>query len=259
VLGRGLRFRRAEQVLTALAAELRDRPVDHVVFSGDATALGFEEEVARAASLLGVGHRPGLAVPGNHDYCTRAAMRSGHFERHFAPWQAGERVGASPYPFAQRAGPAWLVGVNSATANTWAWDARGAVGAEQLQRLDQLLRRLGPGPRVLVTHYPVALPGGKRERRTRGLRDLEALLAVARRGGVCLWLHGHRHHAYHLPACGAVPFPAVCVGSTTQSGRWSYAEYTLTPTRLHALRRVYDPPAGAFRDGESFELEISRQ
>jgi len=32
-----------------------------------------------------------LAVPGNHDYCTRAAVQSGHFERYFAPWQDGER------------------------------------------------------------------------------------------------------------------------------------------------------------------------
>src|SRR5262249_58328354 len=103
--------------------------------------MGFPEEVARAAELLRVG-RPdsmsGIAVPGNHDYCTPAAMRSGAFERHFAPWQAGERVAEAVYPFAQRVGPVWLVAVNSATANTWAWDARGAVGAEQLARLQAL-------------------------------------------------------------------------------------------------------------------------
>src|ERR1043166_4724697 len=62
LLGRGFRFRRTEQVLKALVAELERRPADWLVFSGDATALGFEEEVARAAVLLRVGEWPGLAV-----------------------------------------------------------------------------------------------------------------------------------------------------------------------------------------------------
>src|SRR5947208_11349904 len=53
-LGRGRRFANAEVVLAALVAELRRRPPDHVVFSGDATALGFEEEMTRASELLGL-------------------------------------------------------------------------------------------------------------------------------------------------------------------------------------------------------------
>src|SRR5262249_36580920 len=122
VLGRGYRFRHTDRVLTALGEDLRQRGYDRLLFSGDATALGFEEEVARAARLLGVGRPdtpPGLAVPGNHDYMTRHALAGGQFERHFAPWQRGERVDASTYPFAQRVGPVWLIGVNSATPNRW--------------------------------------------------------------------------------------------------------------------------------------------
>jgi hypothetical protein len=57
VLGAG-KFARAERVVAALVAELRERGFDRVSFSGGATALGFEEEEARAADLLGVG-RPG--------------------------------------------------------------------------------------------------------------------------------------------------------------------------------------------------------
>src|SRR3954452_15232436 len=96
-LGRGRRFAHAEAVLAALVAELRRRPPDRVVFSGDATALGFDEETARAAALLGAPGReplPGIAVPGNHDYCTPRAA-AGPFERHFAAWQQGERVGGA--------------------------------------------------------------------------------------------------------------------------------------------------------------------
>lgn len=256
-LGRGRHFRHAEDVLAALRADLDARRPDHLIFSGDATAMGFEEEVARAAAQLGVTSRPGLAVPGNHDYCTRSAARGGHFERHFAGWQVGERVGAEVYPFAQRVGGHWLVAVNSATANLLPWDASGAVGPAQLARLEQLLARL-EGPRILVTHYPVALPGGRPERRAHGLRDLRALLDVAARGGVDLWLHGHRHGAYHHPAGAPAPFPVVCAGSTTQTGLWSYGEYTLQDGRLTASTRVFDPESARFREGASFTLDLPR-
>src|SRR5437867_3469647 len=85
VLGRALRFRRADQVLAALMIELRQRRPDHVVFCGDATALGFENELAHAARLLGLNDGealPGIAVPGNHDYCTPTAAHGGCFEKH---------------------------------------------------------------------------------------------------------------------------------------------------------------------------------
>src|SRR5262249_17045139 len=156
-LGRGARFHQADQVLIALVEELHQSQPDRVVFSGDATALGFEEEIARAAELLGLGNSlalPGIAVPGNHDYCMRRAASSVACERHFAPWLDGRRVDGAVYPFAQRVGPVWVVGLNSATGNRWVWDASGRVGEDQLRRLGLLLDQLEPGPRILVTHYP---------------------------------------------------------------------------------------------------------
>src|SRR5207302_1718837 len=128
--------------------ELRRSPPDRLVFSGDATALGFEAEVARAAQLLSLGngrHLPGLAVPGNHDYQTRSAARSGAFERYFAPWQQGQRVDGTAYPFAQRAGTVWLVAVNTSVPNRWFWDARGDIDPPQLERLGRLFGQLSPG------------------------------------------------------------------------------------------------------------------
>jgi 3',5'-cyclic AMP phosphodiesterase CpdA len=256
LLGRGRHFLQTEPVLAALVDELSRRPPDRLVFSGDATALGFGAEVARAADLLRVGELLGLAVPGNHDYCTHAAAHAGHFERHFAPWLAGERVEGALYPFAQRVGHLWLVAVNSATPNRWPHDARGTVGPAQLRRLEALLGRLDGGPRVLVTHYPVRRAGGAPERRFRALRDLDALLAVAARGGVGLWLHGHRHDFYHHGPTERAPFPVVCAGSATQTGLWSYGAYTITGARLRGARRAYDPAAGRFVDAGEFELEL---
>jgi 3',5'-cyclic AMP phosphodiesterase CpdA len=259
LLGRGKSFALAERVLTALREELCQRGCDRVLFSGDATALGFEEEVARAAQLLGVGQPdalPGLAVPGNHDYLTPSAASGGHFERHFAPWLVGERVGEEVYPFAQRVGHAWVVAVNSSKPNRWPTDASGRVGAAQLHRLEALLARLEGGPRILLTHYPVSVASGQREKRSRGLHDLDDLLAVAKAGGIGLWLHGHRHHAFHHDTAAVAPFPVICAGSATQRGLWSYGEYTLRGHRLATVQRVYDVESGGFRDGRAFEVEL---
>jgi 3',5'-cyclic AMP phosphodiesterase CpdA len=258
-LGRGRQFRLAHDVARALVAEFRDRRPDRIVFSGDATALGFATEFEHAAKCLHVGDAelpPGLAVPGNHDYYTRAAVRSAAFERDFAAWQTGERVDAEVYPFAQRVGHVWLVAVNSSTPNLRPWDASGAVGPAQRDRLGQLLRQLSPGPRVLVTHYPVCLADGRPEVRWHGLRDLTATVKVAADGGVGVWLHGHRHHPYFLAEPPGVPFPAICGGSASQMGQASYGEYMMTDNRLVARRRVYDQSGGGFRDGESFEVKV---
>jgi 3',5'-cyclic AMP phosphodiesterase CpdA len=258
-LGRRYRFRQADNVLTALVEEWRQRKPDHVIFSGDATNLGFEAEFVRATTLLGLhepDHFPGLAVPGNHDYYTRAVVAAGTFERHFVAWQEGVRVDEARYPFAQRVGPLWLVGVNSSIPNRWAWDASGMVGKEQLGRLERLLADLGPGPRILVTHYPVCKASGKREQRAHGLRDLADLVEVAHRGKVCLWLHGHRHGAYWHHRPKLAPFAVVCAGSATQNGRWSYGEYTIHGNQFHAVRRVFSATEQRFVDTESFAFDL---
>jgi 3',5'-cyclic AMP phosphodiesterase CpdA len=258
-LGRGRQFRQAHDVARALILEFRERKPDLIVFSGDATALGFAAETAHAARWLHVGDAelpPAIAVPGNHDYYTRPSVRSATFEKDFAPWQVGERVGPEPYPFAQRIGPLWLIGVNSCTANVRPWDASGAVGPAQRDRLRDLLKQLSPGPRVLVTHYPVCLADGRPESRFHGLRDLEATVRVAADGGVGLWLHGHRHHAYYLAEPPQAPFPVVCAGSASQLGRAGFGQLTIRGQHLTGRRRVYDAATQTFRDGETFEFDL---
>jgi 3',5'-cyclic AMP phosphodiesterase CpdA len=149
-----------------------------------------------------------------------------------------------------------VIAVNSAFANRWAWDASGRVGPEQLDRLRRLLDQIDGGPRILVTHYPVWLADGRRERRIRALRDLDDLVDVCVRGGISLWLHGHRHHNYHTPPVEQVPFPVICAGSATQRGRWSYKDYTLTGHRLKVVTRVFDSGQNCFRDGTTYDLAL---
>src|SRR5262249_41135545 len=152
-------------IASVMTKDLRGRGYDHIVFSGDATTLGLRIEFEEVKRILRPddGWPPALAVPGNHDYYTWRAVRIGDFEKVFSPWQKGERLDGHIYPFAQRVGPLWLVGVNSAGANLAFWDSRGRVGAAQIGRLAELLHRLPPGPRVMVTHYPLCLEDGKPE------------------------------------------------------------------------------------------------
>jgi len=260
-LGRGKRFEHAAAVTRAMVAEFRVRRPDALVFPGDATALGFATEFEHAAKSLHVGDAelpPGIAVPGNHDYYTPPAVDSGAFEREFAPWLEGVRVDEHVYPFARQVGPVWLVGVNSSTANLQPWDASGEVGAAQRDRLRRLLAHLDAGPRILVTHYPVCLANGEPETRWHGLRDLDQVVKVAADGGVCLWLHGHRHVAYRIARPKQAPFPVICSGSATQTGRGSYGEYVIEGESLHAARRVFDVAGGEFGDGEKFEVKLGR-
>jgi hypothetical protein len=88
------------------------------------------------------------------------------------------------------------------------------------------------------------------------LRDLDALVKVATAGGVSLWLHGHRHNAYRLVSAELAPFPVVCSGSATQTGRWSYGVYAIEDHKLRGQERIYDGQRRNFRDGTSFEIDL---
>ena len=257
LLGRGRRFKHAPEVVEALMRELRERDLDGLVFTGDATKLAFESEVVLAGRALQVTDNtlpPGIAVPGNHDYYTPLAAQSGVFEREFASWQTGTRVDSEPYPFARQIGPVWFIAVNSCTANRFHMDASGAIGGPQLERLRKLCEQLSPGPRVLVTHYPLRTETGQLETRLRVLRDHTAALQAAIDCRICLWLHGHIHRGFVRGATDDVPFPLICAGSATQNNRMMYNEYLIDGNHLTGVRRVYDLEAQQFFEVDRFTI-----
>jgi 3',5'-cyclic AMP phosphodiesterase CpdA len=263
-IGRGRRFRNAEAMVRAMMSDLRARACHRVIFSGDATTMGFESEFIAAARCLslapGPPELPGIAVPGNHDYYIRRAQSGGYFERYFEPWQHGERIDGEVYPFAQRVGHCWLIGVNSARSNFLLWDARGGIGPAQLERLRELLRKLSPGPRIIVTHYPLYLADGTPEHRWRRLRSWKNIQKVAAEGGIALWLNGHRHTGYVLPPNPPEqPFPIICAGSATQRDRWSWNEYSIARSNLTLRRRTWNPSTQQFVESETRELQLIDQ
>jgi 3',5'-cyclic AMP phosphodiesterase CpdA len=260
VRGRRASFRHADAVSAALRAEFAARGFDQLVFSGDATTLGFPSEMADAADRIGVGDGrlpPGFAVPGNHDVYVGHALRNRLFEAAFAPWQRGRRAGAEHYPFARKVGHVWLIALNSAKPNLLAWDASGRVGAAQLRRFRDLCGTLDYGPRVVVSHYPLLMENHRPEPYWHRLRDWARARDAAAECGVGLWLHGHRHRWYALPAAPELPFATICAGSSTQTGRWGYHDYTIDGTHLTAVRRVYELASGTFVDAERFELDLA--
>jgi 3',5'-cyclic AMP phosphodiesterase CpdA len=259
LLGRAARFRHANDVTAALRRECGSRGFDQLVFSGDATNLGFPGEFVEAARRIGVGDvhlPPGIAVPGNHDVYVGRAARDRLFEAAFAPWQHGRRVSADHYPFARKVGHVWLIALNSATPTFLSWDASGRVGAAQLARFRELCATLDDGPRIVVSHYPIMMGGHRPEPFWHRLRDWARVRDAAAECGVGLWLHGHRHRWYVLPPAANLPFATICTGSSTQTGRWGYHDYTIDGTHLTGVRRVYERTEGAFVDADRFELEL---
>ncbi len=261
VLGRGASFKHANDVTAALRREFASRGFDQLVFSGDASTLGFPSEITEAATRLGVSDAtlpPGIAVPGNHDVYIGRSARDRLFEEAFAKWQHGQRLSADHYPFARKVGHVWLIALNSAIPNFLLWDASGRVGDAQLQRFRELCATLDPGPRIVVSHYPLLMEGHRPEPRWHRLRDSAKVRDVAAECGVSLWLHGHRHRWYLLPPAANLPCATICTGSSTQTGRWGYHDYTIDGFHLKGVRRVYNLASSAFVEMERFELELPK-
>jgi len=259
LLGRGRRFRYAAEATAILAKRIHAAKPHGVIFSGDATKLGFPAEFRKAEELLAPadGRWPmAVAVPGNHDYYVPQAAASGEFEKSFAPWQCGTRIGSHAYPFVTTIAGIHFIALNGATANPFHLDAGGEIGAEQLLRMRELCAKLPHGLRVVVTHYPLRTAVGELESKLRRLRDHEAALAAAKECGVQLWLHGHIHKPFVRGVCGIMPFPMICAGSATQIDRWSYHDYAICGLQLVGIRYTYDPDEKDYFESDRFSLTL---
>jgi hypothetical protein len=263
LLGRADHFRQADQIVRCLHKELQDRRPQAIIFSGDASHLGFPREIQYAADMLGLSPvsssgSVGIALPGNHDYYVTTAAASGAFERCFAPWQQGLRLRAATYPFALRVGPVWLIAVPAAQPHRTFWDASGCVGPQLWQDLYELCQHLHSGWRIAVCHYPLLSEQCQPEPWYRCLRDRHAAYQWIRSCGIALWLHGHRHRWYWLPASAELPCPTIGAGSATQSEHAGYLEYCFHDQGIvDVYRRRYDPAANTFVDDTSFSLTLA--
>jgi 3',5'-cyclic AMP phosphodiesterase CpdA len=184
-------------VLDRIVDDLKAQSVDHIAVTGDLVNLSLPAEFPQAyAFLKRLGPPPDVTVvPGNHD--TYVWSKRHHPERHWADYMRGDAMhddtlptDATPrFPFVRRRGPVTLIGVSTAVP-TLAFRATGRLGAAQIGRLAALLDEHAGTFRVVLIHHP---PQTRPEWRARRLIDGDAFIAVLRKHGAELVLHGHEH------------------------------------------------------------------
>jgi 3',5'-cyclic AMP phosphodiesterase CpdA len=216
-------------VLDILVADIHARHPDHIAVTGDLVNLALAAEFAPAhAWLRSVGTPDQVTVvPGNHDAYARATRH--HFAETFGDFMrgdAGTAGDAVSIPFLRRRGPLALIGVSTAVP-TAPLLATGRLGPMQRDALDRILTTLSTEQafRVLLIHHPL-----RSKARHKRLTDSAPLLALLRRHGVDLILHGHDHvHStmwFDGPR-GRIPAIGVPSASSIAHGRYPAAAYNL--------------------------------
>jgi len=215
-------------VLDVLVSDMQTQTPDHIAVTGDLVNLALEAEFAPARAWLESVGAPDRVtmVPGNHDAYVRATQH-----RFVESWQSYLEGDAAPepgaaFPLLRRRGPLALIGVSSAVP-TAPLMATGWLGRSQLEALDRMLARLAAEQafRVLLIHHPL-----RSDSRAKRLTDADRLLALLKRHGVELVLHGHDHvHStiWIEGPDGAIPAVGVPSASALAHGRYPAAAYNL--------------------------------
>jgi 3',5'-cyclic AMP phosphodiesterase CpdA len=219
------------EVLDALVEDIQRHQPDHIANTGDLVNIALETEFAPARAWLeSIGPPDRVTViPGNHDAYVRATQnRSAEIWGDYLRGDGASTADPVTFPFVRRRGPLALIGVSSAVP-TPPLMATGWLGREQRDALDRILSQLSVEDafRVLLIHHPLRSEQGSRHRR---LTDSNELLALLKRHGVELVLHGHDHiHStmwFDGPR-GRIPAIGVPSASSVAHGRYPAAAYNL--------------------------------
>ncbi len=182
------------EVLDALVSDVLTQTPDHIAITGDLVNLALEAEFAPSLRWLKSVGAPDrvTVIPGNHDAYVRATRH--RFAEAWGDYLNGDDAAdGAGFPSLRRRGPLALISLSSAVP-TPPLMATGWLGRSQLDALERMLTRLSAEQafRVLLVHHPL-----RSELRAKRLTDLKELLALLRRHGVELILHGHDHVAFH--------------------------------------------------------------
>jgi 3',5'-cyclic AMP phosphodiesterase CpdA len=244
------------ELLAALGDDLRARPHDHLVVSGDLGNVSLSSEWRAARSwieLTGATAENTTVIPGNHDAYVKEVVVSGAFEQLFAAHQSADlRLEADSYPFARLRGEIALVCANTCvpTGDLGAW---GRLGDAQLRRIEALLAapEVRARFRVLVVHHP---PVMHRPPENRNLCDRAKLVEVLARVGAELVVHGHDHRDEFAELAGpdGRRIPEVGAGSASYAGSTDrcsrYNVYQIDGSRVDVLTYAHDSATGSYRE-----------
>lgn len=214
------------EVLDALVADMQEQAPDHIAVTGDLVNLALDAEFAPALAWLESVGPPDCvtAIPGNHDAYVSATRH--RFGETFLHYIAADTPGAAAFPAVRRRGPLALISLSTAVP-TLPLMATGTLGRDQLAALAEVLERLATEDvfRVLLVHHPL-----KSLARQKRMTDADALLALLKRHGVELILHGHDHiHStmWFEGPNGNIPALGVPSASALAHGRYPAAAYNL--------------------------------
>ena len=223
------------EVLDALVSDLRAQAPDQIAVTGDLVNIALEAEFAPARAWLESVGAPDrvTVIPGNHDTYVRATKH--RFAEAWGDYLRGDEAseGRIAFPSLRRRGPLALISTSSAVP-TPPLMATGWLGRGQLDALERMLAALAAEQtfRVLLIHHPL-----RSDSRFKRLTDSVALLALLKRHGVDLILHGHDHVHSTIwvegPA-GRIPVIGVPSASAVAHGRYPAAAYNLFSIRREA-------------------------
>ncbi len=215
------------EVLDALVSDMQAQAPDHIAVTGDLVNLALEAEFAPARQWLTSVGEPHLvtAIPGNHDAYVRSTQH--RFVEALGEYLSGDEASAnSAFPFVRRRGPIALIGLSSAVP-TAPLMATGTLGRAQIEALEKVLTGLATEDafRVLLVHHPL-----RSDSRPKRLTDSAKLLALLKKHGVELILHGHDHinsTMWFEGPGGKIPSIGVPAASALARGRHPAAAYNL--------------------------------
>jgi 3',5'-cyclic AMP phosphodiesterase CpdA len=184
------------EIIDSLLEDLRLTRPDHIAVTGDLTHLGLPMEYAEVGQWLPSLGTPEqvTVIPGNHDaYAGKDWFKSCAM---WAPYLESDTTLDIPrttdfFPSLRIRGQVAIIGLSSARPSPPLF-ATGALGQEQLARLETLLQKTGDKDllRVVLIHHP-PVPGVVNWRKC--LTDSKAFAAIVARHGAELVLHGHAH------------------------------------------------------------------
>lgn len=207
--GRARDFGDAGGTFRTLVSAMTALKPDHVLFSGDFTALATEKEFSQAREILGDwADSPDRfsAVPGNHDRYTAGSIRARRYERHFGHLLQSDLPDLqtdSGFPFVRFLGnAAAVVGIDTTRLAPLPGLSFGEVRPAELHCLDSLLHSDALQRRhvMLLMHHAPFGPRGRPDTPTHGLWRLARFLKVVRQHPRLTILCGHIHRRYDLAA-----------------------------------------------------------
>ncbi|HLZ04308.1 MAG TPA: metallophosphoesterase [Bradyrhizobium sp.] len=215
------------EVLDAVVKDMQAQAPDHIAVTGDLVNLALEAEFQPAREWLASVGTPErvTAIPGNHDAYVRSTRH--RFAQAIADYVAGDEASRDGgFPFVRRRGPLALIGLSSAVP-TAPFMATGTLGRLQLERIEKILISLSTDEafRVLLVHHPL-----HSDSRPKRLTDSGRLLALIKKHGVDLILHGHDHvqsTKWFDGPDGKIPSIGVPAASALARGRHPAAAYNV--------------------------------